>query len=250
MTTWPPPETAPSTRLATLDLVSSLTSGPRSTPASSPGPIASLLSFSANRLVAHLGQERALDGGVEVGVLEDQERGVAAEFHGAVGDGLRGRLQQHPADLGRPGEGELAHPWVGQHGADQGPGLLGAHDVHHARRHARLTQDVGHRERAQRGLLGRLEHHGAACRQGWADLAGGHGRREVLAGATEPIPYLVVGRDEKIRPDDIIAWEQSGWPEDHWRDTSPLVFINGCHTTDITPEAPKQTRRPLARSSL
>jgi hypothetical protein len=64
-----------------------------------------------------------------------------------------------------------------------------------------------------------------------------HGRREKVPGSDALSPYLSVGDGEKIRPEHIIAWEQGAWPKSHWRQTPPLVFINGCHTTDITPEA-------------
>jgi hypothetical protein len=35
---------------------------------------------------------------------------------------------------------------------------------------------------------------------------------------------------------DITAWSDELWGEDHWRITSPLVFINGCHTAELSPE--------------
>ena len=68
--------------------------------------------------VAHLGQHRAVDGGVEVGVVEDEERGVAAELHRDAQD-LLGRLfDQLAADLGRAGEGQLARARVAQQRLD------------------------------------------------------------------------------------------------------------------------------------
>ena len=58
--------------------------------------------------VAHLRDHRALDRRVEVGVLEDEERRVAAELHRDLEDVL-GRLgDQLAPDLGRAGEGQLA----------------------------------------------------------------------------------------------------------------------------------------------
>jgi hypothetical protein len=39
--------------------------------------------------VAHLGQHRALDCGIEVRILEDQERRVSAQFHGRPQNILR-----------------------------------------------------------------------------------------------------------------------------------------------------------------
>lgn len=64
-----------------------------------------------------------------------------------------------------------------------------------------------------------------------------HGKREQVPGASEPLPYLEVGAQERITPGDIIAWFDSDWPVSHWMPTGPLVFINGCHTAELTPNA-------------
>jgi hypothetical protein len=61
-----------------------------------------------------------------------------------------------------------------------------------------------------------------------------HGARSDIAGAA-PQPCLEVGNGERLTPSDIGAWFDALWPADHWRVTSPLVFINGCHTAEITP---------------
>jgi len=64
-----------------------------------------------------------------------------------------------------------------------------------------------------------------------------HGRRNPLPGSTTGTPLLAVGKDkEGITPTDIIAWKQLSWSKTHWTQTSPLVFINGCHTAELTPE--------------
>ena len=42
---------------------------------------------------------------------------------------VRGLAQQHAADLGRAGEGELAHPRVVQHRRDDGAGAAGWHTL-------------------------------------------------------------------------------------------------------------------------
>lgn len=62
-----------------------------------------------------------------------------------------------------------------------------------------------------------------------------HGRRKLLAGSDEPIPLLEVGEDELIAATDLLAWSYDWDQETHWRDTSPLVFINGCNTAELTP---------------
>lgn len=49
-------------------------------------------------------------------------------------------------------------------------------------------------------------------------------------GRTERGPYLGVGNKEKIYVADIKSW-QVRWPLVH-----PFVFINGCHTVDLTPK--------------
>src|SRR5262249_54744423 len=64
-----------------------------------------------------------------------------------------------------------------------------------------------------------------------------HGRREALPGTNQEIPYLDVGVDQRIEPSDLDAWRLADWPPEHWRDTSPLIFINGCHTVEFTPDA-------------
>jgi hypothetical protein len=44
------------------------------------------------------------------------------------------------------------------------------------------------------------------------------------------LPYLEIGEDDSIAPEDITAEGFS------WDKPSPLVFINGCHTTALDPE--------------
>jgi CHAT domain len=64
-----------------------------------------------------------------------------------------------------------------------------------------------------------------------------HGRRDLLPGTNATTPYLEVGKQEGISPSDITAWDVSDWDKKHWRETSPLVVINGCHTAEISPES-------------
>jgi tetratricopeptide (TPR) repeat protein len=64
-----------------------------------------------------------------------------------------------------------------------------------------------------------------------------HSKREEQPGMSAPIPYLEVGWGERITPADITAWHLSySRNPAHWK-TKPLVFINGCHTTELSPEA-------------
>ncbi|MFJ1543376.1 hypothetical protein ACIODS_33085 [Micromonospora chalcea] len=64
-----------------------------------------------------------------------------------------------------------------------------------------------------------------------------HGRRQLVPGAVQPVPYLELGDDERLFPSDLTALHDYEWPEDHWADTSPLVFINSCHSVEITPSS-------------
>jgi hypothetical protein len=70
--------------------------------------------------VAHLGGERSVDCPFQVDIVEDQQRGVSAQFHGALQYVVGREAQEHFADPGGTGEGHLAHPWIGQHGGAQG----------------------------------------------------------------------------------------------------------------------------------
>jgi anti-anti-sigma factor len=63
-----------------------------------------------------------------------------------------------------------------------------------------------------------------------------HGRRKLLAGSEKPIPLLELGEDEFIAATDVLAWSYDWDRETHWRHTSPLVFINGCNTVELTPD--------------
>ena len=75
--------------------------------------------------VAHLGGHGAVDGGVEVGVGEDDEGGVAAELHRDAQDALGGLFDEGAPDLGGAGEGELARAAVAQQRLDHGAGVTG-----------------------------------------------------------------------------------------------------------------------------
>jgi hypothetical protein len=61
-----------------------------------------------------------------------------------------------------------------------------------------------------------------------------HGRR--LTDEALDIPTIEIGDQDRIRPSDVNAWFAT-WPSSHWSRVSPIVFINGCHTAELTPEA-------------
>lgn len=52
--------------------------------------------------------------------------------------------------------------------------------------------------------------------------------------------WLEVGHGEEIHPEQIATWALADWapPERHWHTTTPLILLNGCHTTELTPQSP------------
>ena len=63
---------------------------------------------------------------------------------------------------------------------------------------------------------------------------------EIDASRPEPEPYLGVGlRDNnlahRVYPNKLLSWARSPSFK-RWRDRRPLIFINGCHTSDLKPD--------------
>ena len=115
----------------------------------------------------------------EVGVLEHDERRVAAQLEGGAQDLLRALLEKQPAHRGGTGERQFARqPGANErlhHSASVGRGDA----VDDTRGHAGFGQDVHQRQHRQRGLGGRLDHAGAARGDGRPQLAGAHRHRKV-----------------------------------------------------------------------
>ena len=131
--------------------------------------------------VAELRRQRPLDGFIEVGIVKDDKRRVAAQLQGDFFDVFRALLHQLAANLGRAGKGELAHQRVaGQFAADR-PGGTGDHVEHPGGDPGAIGQ-FGQRQRGKRRLAGRFQDHGAAGGQRRARFAGDHRRREVPRG--------------------------------------------------------------------
>ena len=148
-------------------------SGPITTPGSTPLPTFIAPAASARRLrervvdavlhqdavgadaglagIAVLRGDRALDRHLDVGVVEHDERRVAAEFQRDLLDRRGALLHQQFADLGRAGEGQLAHGRVGGHLAAD---LLGAAGDagEDALRHAGALGQFAQRQRRERRL--------------------------------------------------------------------------------------------------
>ena len=121
-----------------------LISGPITAPSSRPSPTLSLPAASATRsakaramlmrqyavggdaglaAIPVFGGERALDREVEIGVFEHDQRRVAAKLHRAFLHIFRRLAQQDLADLGRAGEGHLAHGGIRANSSPMGAGF-------------------------------------------------------------------------------------------------------------------------------
>ena len=131
--------------------------------------------------IAILRGHRAFDRGIEVGIVENQERGIAAEFQRQLLDRRRALRHQDPTDLGRAGERELAHRRIGAHFATDCPRVAGD-DVEHPGRNAGPFGEFGQRQSRQRRRFGGFDHHRAAGGQRRPGLAGDHRGREVPRG--------------------------------------------------------------------
>src|SRR5690606_2026345 len=132
-------------------------------------------------IVAVLGDDRALDRLVQVGVVEHDERGVATQFQGNLLDVLGAFFHQLATDFGRAGEGQLAYQGVAGQLAADFASAAGNH-AQHASRDAGAVGQLDQGQGGVRGLRSRLEHHGAASGQGRAGFTGDHGGREVPRG--------------------------------------------------------------------
>ena len=147
------------------------------------------------------GVEGAGDGGVHVGVGEDDVGALAAQLEGGALQGVGGGLLD---DLGRvdvPGEGDLVDVGMGDEG--RAGGLAQAvEDVDDAGREARLLGQLGDAQGRQRRLLGRLHHDGVPAGQGRAPLPRQHQQREVpgddLADHADRLPQ---GVRQEVAPD-------------------------------------------------
>ena len=121
--------------------------------------------------IAVFGGHGAGDRLVEIGVVEHDERRVAAELERELLHRVGALPVERLADRGRAGEGELAHPAVVAEDLADGRRIRGGHDVEHARRHAGVERELGDRKRAERRLRRGLDHDGAARKRAPAPLS-------------------------------------------------------------------------------
>ena len=113
---------------------------------------------------------------VEIGILHDDQRIVAAEFEHdtLVAGGRRDVL----ADAHRAREGDEVRVRIGDHGIAHRRRIAGDHRQHLGRQ-ARFIEHVGERQCGQRRQLGRLEHDAVVGRDRRRELVAHHVERMV-----------------------------------------------------------------------
>src|SRR2546426_308907 len=123
--------------------------------------------------VAVFGRDRAFDRGIEVGIVEHDERRVAAELERELLDRVGGLLHERAPGLRGAGKGELAYGGVGAQLAADSARISGD-DVEHAFRDAGALAELSHGERRVGRLAGGLEHPGGGRRERPPRPARGH----------------------------------------------------------------------------
>ncbi len=128
-------------------------------------------------LVEPDGVHHPFDRAVQVRVVEDEKRRLAAQLQRQALARPRRRLADQPADLGRAGEGDLVD--AGMPDQQLAGAAVALDDVDHPGRQAGVAADPGEGGRGERGEFRRLQDHRVAHRQGRRDLPGQHEEREV-----------------------------------------------------------------------
>ena len=131
--------------------------------------------------VAKLGGQRAFDGFIQIGVVKNDKRRVAAELQRDLLDIFRALFHQLAANFRRAGKREFAHQRVTGELIADFAGRSGDH-VKHALGDPGAVGELRQRQRGERGLAGGLEHHRAACGQRRTRFTGDHRRGKIPRG--------------------------------------------------------------------
>ena len=166
-----------------------------------------------------------VDGEVEVGVVEDQQRRLPAELERHRRDvGRRGRADR-ARRRHRAGEADAPHPRVG-HQRRAGLGAEALHDVEHARRQTCGRGDVGEQRRRERRPLRRLGDDGVAGGQRGGDAPRREHQRGVprrddrgdAGGVPGDVVRVAAGLDVLVPEREQVVGEEPevrGHPRDH-----------------------------------
>ena len=112
-----------------------------------------------------------LGGGVEVGVVQDNEGTLAAEFGGEGNEVLGGFLANNATSLGRSGEGDATNAGIA-HQRSANFFAQALHDIEDTRWEAGFVNEVHQQRAAERRPLGRLQDDGITGRERWCALPG------------------------------------------------------------------------------
>ena len=131
--------------------------------------------------LAHVGHDAdvaPLDGLVEIGVVEDQQRRLAARLERDVLHVDGGHLHDLPARRRAAGEGDLVDIQMRRDGGAAVLAVAVQH-VHHPWREAGLFDQRREVEDREWGLLGGFDDHRVAARKGWTEFPCRHRERVV-----------------------------------------------------------------------
>ena len=132
--------------------------------------------------MSHLGHHCALDGCVEISIVEHDERRVATELHHRLEHPVRGPLEQDDTHFGRPGERHHPRRAMVDRRVEPRSRRQRRHDVDDTGWQTGLVQQLADPQRRERRLTWRLDHCGVAGGERRRELAGDHRRGEVPRG--------------------------------------------------------------------
>ena len=135
--------------------------------------------------VAEFRNDRRVDCLVEVGIFEDDERGVASELHRCAEHVLSRQLHERNADGCRSREAELAQTLVTNNRVRYGTRRRRGEYVHYTGGDTALLENLDEIERRERGESRGLNDDRVAGCERRGNLAGSHGEREVPRGDEE-----------------------------------------------------------------
>jgi hypothetical protein len=158
----------------------------------------------------------ALDGGIDIGIVQDDVGRLAAQFQAHPAQIVRGGLDDQLADFGRAGEGDLVD--IRMRGQCRARGFAKAgHDIDYAVGKPGFQQQLAQLQAGQRRFFRYLEHHGAAGGERGAQLPGRHQQREIpgndLAHHADrfgPDEGVIFTRRYQVRKGDGLAFDLGG----------------------------------------
>lgn len=140
------------------------------------------------------------DGVVDVGVVEDNVRGLATQLKSDLLQvALGGSLENHTTNQGRTSEGNLVDIHVARD-SSTGDTAEAREDVNYTRGEASFLDELGGIETRQRGLFSGLEDNDVTGSDGRSNLPGPHQKREVPGNnLTTDTNGLVAGVGKRLR---------------------------------------------------